>query len=246
MSRFNRRHCKRRLIHCFRGVVPDGDYVPDLPSRLFKQGRFDHTLSVMTGHNQDEGSRFVPNKLITDEASYVAYLKSLITPLANNATALNLITQILYPPIFDGSQGYTSQTERNNITIADATFVCNARSIYQASFVPMTYAYEFSVPPAVHGADLSYSFYDFGDVPGVNITVAEIMQGYLTRFVETGQPNAPTLPFFAPARPGLTVQNLGSDFVGPMLDERGISQLSKRCQFWQDAPYLLNYRSDAI
>ncbi len=241
MSCFSRRHCRNRLIHYSLGVVPDDDYVPDPPGKLLQQGRFDHTLSVMTGHNQDEGSRFVPNTLITDEASYVAYLKSLITPLTKNITALNLITQVLYPPVFDGSQGYTSQTERNNITIADAAFVCNARFMYQASFVPMTYAYEFSVPPAVHGVDLSYTFYDFGNVPGVNTTVAEIMQGYLTRFAETGQPNAPTLPFFTPARPGLTVQNLGSDFVGPMLDERGTSQLSKRCQFWQDAPYLLTY-----
>ena len=224
------------------GVVPDNDYVPDLPGKLFEQGRFDHTLSVMTGHNQDEGSRFVPNTLITNESSYEAYLKSLIIPLTKNVTALNFITQTLYPPVFNGSQGYTNQTERNNLTIADATIVCNARFMDQASFVSPTYAYEWSVPPAVHGADLPYTFYDFGPVPGVNTTVAEIMQGYITRFTETGQPNAPTLPFFTPARPGLTVQNLGSDFVGPMLDEGGIKQLPERCQFWQDVPYLSRYQ----
>lgn len=94
------------------------------------------------------------------------------------------------------------------------------------------------------GADVPYTFYDFGPVSGVNTTVAEIMQGYLTRFAETGQPNDPTLPFFSPARPGLRVQNLGSDFVGPMLDERGIKQLSERCRFWQDVPYLLDYQSE--
>lgn len=102
----------------------------------------------MTGHNQDEASRYVPNSLITNEASYAAYLESIIMPLANNATALNFITQVLYPPVFDGSQGYTNQTERNNLTVADA-FVCNARFMDQASFVPETYAYEFSVPPAI-------------------------------------------------------------------------------------------------
>ena len=188
----------------------------------------------MTGHNQDEGALFFPNTLVTDEASYEDYLKSLIPPLANNATALNLITQVLYPPVFDGSQGYINQTQRNNLTFADAVFVCSARFIDQASFVPTTYAYEFSPPLAVHGADVPYTFYDFGTVPGVNSTVAKIMQGYLTRFAETGQPNAPQLPFFEPARPGLTVQNLGDDFVGPILDERGISQLTERCRFWQD------------
>lgn len=218
-------------------IVPDSEYVPDLPGKLFQQGRFDHTLSVMTGHNQDEGSLFAPNTFVTNESSYESYLKSLITPLANNATALRYITQTLYPPVFDGSQGYTNQTERNNLTVADV-FVCNARFMDQASFTPTTYAYEFSVPPALHGTDVPYTFYDFGPVPGVNTTVAEILQGYLTRFAETGQPNGPTLPSFGPARPGVTVQNLGSDFVGPMPDERGIKQLSERCRFWQDTPYL--------
>ena len=222
------------------GIVADDDYVPNLPGKLFEQGRFDRTLYVMTGHNQDEGSRFVPNTLVTDETSYEAFLRSLITQLAHSATNLNYITKVLYPPVFDGSQGYTNQVERNNLTIADLALVCNARFMDQADFHPATYAYEYSVPPAVHGADLTYTFYDFGPVAGVNTTLAEIMQGYLTRFAETGQPNAPTLPSFPSARPGPTVQNLGIDFVGPMRDERGIKQLGKRCQFWQDVPYLKN------
>ena len=192
----------------------------------------------MTGHNQDEGSRFVPNTLVTDEASYEAYLKSLIIPLASNASALRFISQTLYPPIFDGSQGYTNQTERNNLTIADATIVCNARFMDQASFIPQTYAYEWFVPPAVHGADLLYTFYDFTPMPGVNTTVAEILQGYIARFVQTGQPNAPSLPPFPAGRPGLQVQNLGDDFVGPISDERGIKRLPERCKFWQELPYL--------
>lgn len=226
------------LIH-FPGVVVDNDYVPDLPGKLLLQGHFDKSLYVMTGHNQDEGSRFVPNNLINDSSSYASYLSSFITPLATNVTALNFVTQVLYPPVFDGSQGYTNQTERNNLTVADAILVCNARAMDQASFIPTPYAYEFSIPPAVHGADLAYTFYDFGPTSGVNATVAEIMQGYITRFAETGQPNAdPSLPQFPPARPGRTVQNLGNNGVSPMLDEGGVEQLERRCLFWQDVPYL--------
>lgn len=179
----------------------------------------------MTGHNQDEGSRLVPSTLVTDEASYEAYLKSLIIPLASNASALDFISQTLYPPIFDDSQGYSNQTERNKLTIADATIVCNARFMDQASFIPQTYAYEWFVPPAVDGADLPYTFYDFGPMPSINTTVAEILQGYIARFVQTSQPNAPSLPSFPAARPGLQVQNLGNNFVGLMIDERGIRQL---------------------
>lgn len=192
----------------------------------------------MTGHNQDEGSLFFPNTLVTNEISYEAFLRSLITQLAHSATDLNYITKVLYPPVFGGSQGYTNQAERNNLTIADMALVCNARFIDQADFHPSTYEYEYSVPPAVHDADLTYTFYDFGPVASVNTNLAEIMQEYLTRFAETDQPNAPTLPSFPSARLGPTVQNLGIDSVGPMRDERGIKQRGKRCQFWQDVPYL--------
>lgn len=227
------------------GVTVDDDYVPDLPSKLFQEGRFDDTISVLTGHNLDEGSRFIPSTLVTNDTTYSAFLASLITPLAGNATALQYITQELYPPVFDGSQGYTTQTERNNLTIADATIVCNARFMDEAAFRAPTYAYLYSAPPPVHGADLSYTFYDFGNVTGVNSTLAEIMQSYLTRFAETGNPNAPGLPTFRPARPGLTVQNLGVDFVGPVPDEGGITRIEERCRFWRDAAYLTRYRSDA-
>lgn len=237
--RSNCLHCNRLLTY-FLGVVPDDDYVPNLPGKLFEQGRFDRTLSVMTGRDQDEGSRFVPNTLITNEASYAEYLRSLIIPLAHRPTDLNYITNVLYPPVFDGSYGYINQVERNNRTIADLAIVCNARFIDQAGFHPKTYAYEYSVPPPVHGTDLTYTFYDFGPVAGVNTTLAEIMQGYLIRFAETGQPNAPILPYFPPSNSGQTVQNLGIDFVGPIQDERGIKQLQERCRFWQDVPYLVS------
>ena len=108
----------------------------------------------------------------------------------------------------------------------------------QASFLHPTYAYQFSVAPAVHGTDLSFTFYDFDPTPGVNNTVAETMQYYIARFAQTGQPNAPGLPFFHQTSPGSMVQNLGNDFIGPISDEGGVKQLSDRCEFWQDPPYL--------
>ena len=218
--------------------MPDNDYVPDLPGRLLQQGRFDHELSILTGHDKDEGSRFIQSTLVANESSYAAYLKTLITPLATNDSALNYITQVLYPPIFDGSQGYTTQAERNNLTIADAIFVCNTRFLTQADFRPQTYAYQCSAPPGLHAADLPYTFYDFGSVPGVNTTIAETMQGYITRFAETGQPNAPALPAFAGASGTRMVQELGNDGIGSILDEGGIRQLSERCRYWQEVPYL--------
>jgi carboxylesterase type B len=226
------------------GITVDGDYVPDLPGKLLQQGKFDKTVYVMTGHNGDEGSRFVPSTVVTDESSYQEFLQSVFPSLADDPEKLLFITQTLYPPIFNGDQGYTTQAERNNITIGDAVQVCNTRYMNQAAFLPATYAYKFSVPPAVHGADLSYTFYDFGSAAdddnngdGVNATVAMILQHYITQFAATGSPNAHELPYFRPATGGLGVQNLGSDFVGPMQDESGVDRLPERCLYWQQAPY---------
>lgn len=201
-----------------------------------QQGKFDKTVHVMTGHNGDEGSRFVPTT-VTNESSYQEFVQSVFPSLANNTEELSFITQTLYPPVFNGDQGYTTQTERNNITIADAALICNTRYMNQAAFSPATYAYQFSVPPAVHGADLSYTFYDDGSA-GVNTTVAMILQQYITQFAATGSPNAPGLPYFLPAT-GLGVQNLGNNFVGPMQDESGVEELPERCRYWQQASYLL-------
>jgi cholinesterase len=223
------------------GIAVDGDYAPDLPGKLLQQGKFDKTVYVMTGHNADEGSRFVPSTIVTNESSYQEFLQSVFPSLADNPEKLFFITQTLYPPIFNGSQGYTTQTERNNITIGDAVQVCNTRYMNQAAFLPATYAYQFSVPPAVHGADLSYTFYDFGspvDDDGVNTTVAMILQHYITQFAATGSPNAHKLLYFPPATGGLEVQNLGSDFVGPTQEESGVRGLPERCHYWQQAPYL--------
>ena len=196
----------------------------------------------MTGHNGDEGSIFVPPSTdVNDDASYQDYLKSLITPLVFNASALNHITQVLYPPIFDGSQGYTTQAERTNLTIADLVFVCNTRALTQADFDVPTYGYVFSAqpPPPLHGVDLNSTFYDFGEPEGVNTTVAKALQAYIVRFAQTGSPNGPGLPDFPPVNAGTKVQNLGRDFIGPVEDEGGVKQLEDRCRYWQDAPYLM-------
>lgn len=90
----------------------------------------------------------------------------------------------------------------------------------QAMFFHPTYAYQFSVPPAVHGADLKFTFYDFEPTTGVNTTVAEIMQYYTAQFAQMGRPNAPGLPSFPQRNPDSWLQNLGNDFVGPISDDR--------------------------
>lgn len=218
------------------GPVVDVKYVKDLPARLLLEGHFDRSLSIMTGHNQDEGSRFVPNANISNEKSYNGYLSEILS--TQDSVSLGAINQ-LYPAIFDGSQGYIHQTERNNLTIADALLVCNAYGLNIAGFQKPTYAYEFTVPPGLHGADLPFTFYDFGDVEGVDSTIATTLQKYLTNFALTSDPNTPGLLPSAPYDQNKNmVQNIGPGDVAPILNEAGVKQLPARCKFWQQAPYV--------
>ncbi|KAL8716807.1 MAG: hypothetical protein Q9181_008389, partial [Wetmoreana brouardii] len=76
-----------------RSLVPDGNYVPDVPGKLLQQGHFDSSVCVLTGFNQDEGSMLAPSRSITDEPSYTAYLQALIPALADDAAAVQKISQ---------------------------------------------------------------------------------------------------------------------------------------------------------
>ncbi|KAL8775195.1 MAG: hypothetical protein Q9194_003811 [Teloschistes cf. exilis] len=211
-------HMAIRMLNPYHsGIVPDGDYVPNLPSKSLHQGRFDQSLSIMTSHCSDEGPFFSANTLVIDEHSYQNFLTSLISPLAEDASSLSYITQVLYPPIFDGTHGYTTQAERNNLTIAHAVIVCNARPD-----IPV-YTYEFAVPPATHGGDLAYAFFDSGPSGKINITIAAILQHYILEFTKTGQPNSQGLPRFDPVGKGaFTSLKISNDLIGMVREQWGL------------------------
>lgn len=210
------------------GPVIDGSYLRDLPSVLLKEGRYDHSLKIVTGHCSDEGLLFT-SPFIADSASYANYLKRVFPDISTSS--LSYIQYVLYPPVFDGSYGYRTQMGRTDLTIGDVAIVCNARYLDHA--FPGQYAYEFTVPPGFHAEDTSYVFYDSGADPGVNITLAVLLQRYITRFADTGNPNGPGLPKFVTSSDEI-VQNLNSSYIGPIQDEARIGQ---RCDWWQKGLY---------
>ncbi|KAL9051000.1 MAG: hypothetical protein Q9162_006295 [Coniocarpon cinnabarinum] len=219
-------------------LVPDGEYIPEALGRLYRSGSFDKSVTLMTGHNVDEGSLFVSKSQILDNEAYTSYVASLLSLSANDTATLKHVTETLYPLVFDGSQGYTHQTGRNSLTYADAAIVCNARAMNAASFDNPTFAYVWNVPPGMHGMDLAYTFYDFGDVPCVNTTVAEALQGYILLFVAKIDPNSNTLPEFPSSSSSANVINIGSEAFFEISDENEFSRLKERCDYWQAAPFL--------
>ncbi len=206
------------------GPVVDGCYLPDLPSILLKEGRYNASLKIITGHCSDEGLLFT-SPFITDSPSFSTFLEQLFPNISRSS--LSYIKDVLYPPVFDGSYGYTTQLGRTSLTVGDVAIVCNARYLDQA--FPGQYAYEFTVPPGLHAEDTSYIFYDSGADPGVNTTLAALLQRYITRFAEVGTPNGPGLPGFVTNR-NFTVQNFNDSYIGPIRDEAGSGP---RCAWWQ-------------
>ncbi|KAK9342997.1 Alpha/Beta hydrolase protein [Lipomyces starkeyi] len=212
---------------------PDGFYVPDFPSRLLSEGRFDHSISIMVGHNINEGAIF-SSPFITTQADYVTAVEQIIPSASQEVIAY--VTETLYPNVLNGSFSYTTQNERFALTLSDLYITCNTRFLALA-FNGLAYSYLFSVPPGYHGVDVAYTFYD-GPAKDegypVNATLAGIFQNYIGTFAATGSPNYAGLPYFPRYGVNTTVLNvnvtkLGSRLVDPMANQR--------CTYWYTTPY---------
>lgn len=215
-----------------------GVYIPEPAGLLLKQGLFDHSVQVITGHNSNEGAIF-GSPLVTTEASYLDYLDQLLPNAAYNV--LRYVNGALYPPTFNGSQPYTNEAEREISLITDAAFICNARYIDLAYARLGAIGYYFDVSPGYHAQDLVYTFFnDGGTVAGsydVNITLARQMQRTFTNFAQTGNPDGPgglpPLPWYSADSELLSVDK-GVRVVD--------SAATPQCDWWQEAYYYPRWR----
>lgn len=166
------------------GPVVDGLYAPSLPGRLLQQGSFDPRVNVMIGYNSLDGLYFADPR-VTSDTTFEAFTRVAFPAAAPRV--VRYITDELYPPRFDGSLPYRNQFERTALAVQDVTFTCNGLYLSHA-FKNRTFAYEFAVPPGLHGQDV---YYTFADGPALEITapkVVEALQAYIVSFVEEGQP----------------------------------------------------------
>lgn len=185
--------------------VTDGVFVQDLPSRQLARGAV-NGLNILSGNNADEGSLFTPQNILTED-DLVTYLR-VTFPLFSN----NDIAKILYyyptsndtnnpndPPFAtEGDSGATAlnqssagtgQQQRANLIYGETTFVCPSYWLAEAysSHGGSGYKYQFSVPPARHGSDVSAYF----GTPGVVYTADfdNAFQKIFGDFITTSNPS---------------------------------------------------------
>lgn len=212
----------------------DGSFAPALPGNLLLHGQYDKSLKVLIGHTTNEGlyftSPFLPNETTFKQNIILASF-----PDAEVNGAADYIQTMLYPPVFDGSYHYTNQIARGDYVISEALFACNANYLAR-TFGNRAYSYIFSVLPALHGADVAYTFYEGPAASVTNDTLALTMQSYFMNFVAGGNPNGGGLPPFPTYGQGGMVQNFNLTSVTTVPESAdGLSQ--DRCAWWQKALY---------
>ncbi|KAG9380385.1 PnbA Carboxylesterase type B [Pyrenophora tritici-repentis] len=213
------------------GPVVDGLFVPLQPGRLLAQGRFDQDVRVMVGHNANEGALFTP-AFIPNDTVLESQLSGSFVNIPKKF--LNYITKTLYPPVFDGTYGYKSQFERGSLIVAEGVFTCNTEYLSRA-YGNSTYSYLFSVPPAIHGMDVPYTYFPGGAATEqvANVTVAVALQNFIASFAETGVPDAKGVKQFNMYGANARVIELGIKGIEEIRD----SNANARCAWWQKALY---------
>lgn len=167
-----------------------------------------------------------------------------------NATSdvIDYISQVLYPPRFDGSLGYRDQIQRTALSLGELVYSCNTNYLARA-LNNETYNYLVSIPPALHGWDVPYTFFN-GPNPGVvNETVALSLQRYIVNFATSGNPNGEDendndggggggdggdLVPFEKYGESNDVLNFGRREMSRIDDPTA----NERCRWWQQALYL--------
>ncbi|RBR19899.1 hypothetical protein FVER53590_12206 [Fusarium verticillioides] len=173
------------------GPFVDGLYVPKNPDKLFAEGRRIQNVDLSIGFNEVEGLIFTSPES-NDNAGYRKFLE--LTYSNTSPETLDHIETTLYPPVFDGSYGYTNQTGRASITKAESEFTCKY-GFLQAAYGNRAKSYRFNVHPGLHGSEMHYTFYNGPDRnPEVDEGIAVGFQELLTSFAATGNATSLAAP----------------------------------------------------
>lgn len=174
----------------------DNVYIPGPPAKLLLEGTFAKGIPLLSSHTSFEGTLFTDPRTIGNETALANRLQA-IYPLMEEKD-LSHVLNTLYPAVYDGSHPYATSVDRNILMANEMYFAAAHQALLQATIHRGTevHAWEFSVPPAIHGSDIAYTFYD--GAAGVDPHVASIMQHAIAGFAKCGEPDTGPLGFAFP------------------------------------------------
>jgi carboxylesterase type B len=208
--------------------VVDGSFVPDIPGKLLATGRFDSSVTVMVGHNAQEGIGFT-SPFVQDDAAFRQDIGSWMPPAKASVANLDYISNTLYPQIFDGSRGYTNQLDRAAAAISELLFTCHTFNL-DVGFHNATYSYFFATPPAYHGQDVGYTFFTGAtNSSNPDERLATTMQMYFVNLARSGDPNGSGLQRFEQFGSNANMLVFNSSGIHTMRDDTA----NERCRWWQ-------------
>ncbi|KAL8655687.1 MAG: hypothetical protein Q9226_002946 [Calogaya cf. arnoldii] len=199
-----------------------------IPGKLHLQGSFGRDLKIMLGYNGNEGLVFT-NPSVANDTSYDAFIESSFPSISPSVASR--VQNELYPPPSDNTT-YSDSIGRSSLTIAESSFVYNTVYLERA-FGNQTYTYLFSVPPALHGDDIDYAFFNGPNDEVESAATAVALQEYITSFAATGMPSGPSLPQFPLYGNDGRIIKLNATSITESTDPIAI----ERCLFWQKALY---------
>ncbi|KAJ0371758.1 hypothetical protein COL154_000439 [Colletotrichum chrysophilum] len=109
--------------------VIDHGYVPSHQATLFARGQFDRDVNVMFSHNANEGLIFT-DPSVTDGFAFRGLISKLFPSF--NASLVEHIAEVAYPPVFDGTQPYVDDLGRGTLLMAETRIVCNTLLLRRA------------------------------------------------------------------------------------------------------------------
>lgn len=101
-------------------------------------------------------------------------------------------------------------------------------------FGNQTYAYQFSVPPAIHAMDVPYTFFNGPSSSVISDPVAVALQEYITSFAINGNPSGPSLPMFPVYSNATKIIDLNATSITEAIDPVA----NFRCNWWQKELYV--------
>ncbi|RYP41985.1 hypothetical protein DL767_000616 [Monosporascus sp. MG133] len=211
------------------GPAIDGSLVTRDPQTILDSGLVNPSLSVLVGHNTNEGYGFGPP--IRNETEFRAFI-AFRFPNATQSV-IDYIVNELYPPIFDGSHGYTDNMRRGLVAVTEFQFTCSASALAHAA-EEKAYAYAFGIPPALHVTDGAYVFHNPKHSTRINTTVANVLQDHVLTFILKGSPES--------SLDGIDVPAYGNNSNAVIFSSGDITVAKDpaanfRCQWWRRGLY---------